>query len=808
MPPAAETTIDGDAQFIGVNELLPPGTLPPGELASAKNARFRFGKDEPRLGFMKLPWSNLVTSGASSRPIPYGTYYGSGYFQDADSVQWIIVAVDGLVFKFREGNGSSEVPVPSGITIDAPVEFTQTYNGLVMWRGLGNDTLLMSSLDTGFVTATQQANTITGALSPNPTDGTLDIPQADRGEWIDARLFVPTETETEKDLVNISDYLNATLFAGVRDQARINQGSNDRLIRVMKFGKEHAALCFKTASIYALYNTQGSLSEMSQDEITRQFGLLSPRACINVGKDAADLPDEVWFMGTNGSIYKITPDSGTGLLGVSALPVSIELQKTIARINLNVARTTVTFELFDDRLYVAVPLDDATSYGPEILRNSPAYDAGGIYEMPLIPGGQYEWVKGASDYNAADGATAYQETARFTAEGVTLQLNGIESVPVTASVRRIYTDVNNTVLVYDFVKAKWCGSDEATGLTVLDFRKLTVGGEQKLFFISADGFVNYAEALVDDEIAYETLGANLHPTGVYDAFGFAITTGLTAGRTYAYASGAYETSITNGTQTITGGVGSGTFVAQTDRVTSYGGTGNLIGFVLRLVDWTLEYAGIDHDRTTRGYRAGSLDRKRFPWVKLNLRTFNPSFSLTAILDGVNEEFAIITDRTKDRTRYLKPAGKARWLTTNQNADHGEKYRQDYHIELSDAISTGSDIVAGLLYYVDSEDCLNDANVIYNLVTYERGDTFLGVAGVTTWAVGAGSPVVYPPGSYVLLGEEGIVLDLHQETDETFRVGRRGQMIQFRLRNTQGRCELLSLQAEGFPVDRMKQKAKG
>jgi hypothetical protein len=108
------------------------------------------------------------------------------------------------------------------------------------------------------------------------------------------------------------------LFVGVRDEARINQGSNDRLTRVLKFGKEHAALCFKTASIYALYGTTGDLSDMRQDEITREFGLLSPRACINVGKDEADQPDQVWFMGTTGNIYRITPDSGTGLLGVPA----------------------------------------------------------------------------------------------------------------------------------------------------------------------------------------------------------------------------------------------------------------------------------------------------------------------------------------------------------------------------------------------------------------------------------------------------------------------------------------------------------
>ncbi len=803
----AETQIDGDAQFVGVNELLPPGVLQPGELASAKNARFRFGKDEPRLGFFKLPWSNLVGTGASAPPVPYGTYYGSGYFQDADAVVWLIIAADGKVYKFREGNGSSEVPLPAGVSITSAVSFTQTYNGLVMFRGIGKDTLLMANLDTGFVVATKQTNTVTGGTSANPTDGDNDIPQADRGEWIDARLFVPTETETERDLVNISDYLNATRFAGVRDQARINQGSNDRLIRVLKFGKEHAAVCFKTGSIYALYSTQDDLAAMTQDELTRQFGLLCPEACINVGKDEADQPDEVWFMGTTGSIYKITPDSGTGLLGVSSLPVSEEMARTIARINRNVGATTVRFELFDDRLYVAVPLDDATAYGPELLRDSPTYDAGGIYEMAVVPGATYEWTKGASDYNVSINGDTYSETVRFTAEQMTLQLNGVESVAVTASVKRVYENVNNAVLVYDFIKRKWCGYDEASGMWVKDFRKLKVGGEEQLLFISADGFVNYAEALFDDEVAYESLGNQLHPTGVYDAFGYAVTTGLTPGRTYAYESGAYELRTVNGSLEIAGGASVGTFVAAAGTLRSYGTTGQTIGFKLRLVDWTLEYAGVDHDRTTRAYRSGSLGIKRFPWMRLNLRTFHPNYSIEAVMDGANERFAMVTGETKDSTRYLRPAGKADRVETNQNDDHATKYREDYAVTLSDDVSSGTDIAVGQTYAVDSEDCYTDASVVYNGVTYDRGDTFVGVAGQTTWSVNAGTPRVYPPGSYILLGENGVVFDQHQETQEIYRTSRRGREVQFRLRNTQGRCEMLSCEVEAFPVDRRALKAK-
>ncbi len=216
---------------------------------------------------------------------------------------------------------------------------------------------------------------------------------------------------------------------------------------------------------------------------------------------------------------------------------------------------------------------------------------------------------------------------------------------------------------------------------------------------------------------------------------------------------------------------------------------------------------VQDELVTRAYRAGSLHNKRFPWVRLAVSTYDPSYSLDALTDGVNEEFALVEDETKDNTLYLRPANTPAWDETNANDDHGNKYREDYHIELSDDISNGADIVAGLTYYVDSADCNADAYIIYNTVSYGRGTTFVGVAGVTTWSTSSGTPRVYPPGSYILPGSNGIVMDLHQTRMETYRVGKRGREIQFRLSNAQGRCKLLSLEVEAFAVDRRELKSR-
>jgi hypothetical protein len=808
MPRPKENLLDGDAQFLGVNELDPPGELGRGELARARNNRCRFGKAEPRLGYFKVPWSNIVTTGAASKPIPYGTVYGRGYFQDDDGMVWAIIAADGKVFKFRDGNGSSEVPMPPGILITSTVNFTQTYSGLVMFRGIGNATLLMASLDLGFVVATQANNTISGAGTENPTNGTADIPKADRGEWIYTRLYVPTETATEKDLLNISDFLNATRFAGVRSQARINQGASDRLTRALKFGTKHAAIAFKTASVYALYGTDFDLAEMRQDEITREFGLLSTRGCINTGKqptkeDEKGRPDEVWFTGTSGAVYSITPDEN-GLLGCSALPVSRWMQKTFARINKRVGASTITYELWDDKLYIAMPLDDASAQGPELIR-SQSYTAGSYIHF-VIPGKTYFWTKGAAETQLVNGSETLVESAQFTAAAGTVTITGGVGA-VTGSLKRVFTEVNNAVAVYDFVRGKWTGYDDA--MTVFEWLKLPVDGEEKLFFIGADGFINYAEALFDDEVGYEIFvdpfalvffPGNYPPSGV-------LSGALTAGRVYTYVLNATVTAIVNGTETLT--AQSGTFTAQEPLIDFHGTPNGAFSVpTVRTVDYNLEYAAVDHEWLSRGYRAQTLGRKRFPWLTLNLRTFDPNYDLTCLLDGVNEEFALRSDVTRDNTKYFKPAGTPAWVPTNYNEDHANPHREDYHVELSDAISNGADIVAGQRYYVDSADAFTAASITYNAVVYARGTTFLGVAGQTTWSVTSGSPRVYPPGSYILPGEDGIVLDLHQEQEEAFRVNRRGREIQFRGRNSQGRVELVSLVLEAFEVDIRHQKLKG
>lgn len=89
--------------------------------------------------------------------------------------------------------------------------------------------------------------------------------------------------------------------------------------------------------------------------------------------------------------------------------------------------------------------------------------------------------------------------------------------------------VNDTVLVYDTINKRWAGIDNGPAITsVVAWVKFTYGGEVRLGFVSADGYLNlYEDGLLDhvgDEagaITYESVPWKLHTRG----YG-----GLTAGR--------------------------------------------------------------------------------------------------------------------------------------------------------------------------------------------------------------------------------------------------------------------------------------
>jgi hypothetical protein len=816
------TLEDGDVGFRGVNEVDPPALLAPGEVSFARNKRFTRGEAEPRLGVAKLAWANRT--GLQ----PFETIWGTYDFRDAQGGKWLIVAADGKVYRTREANGMVEVQLPPGVAIEYEVSFEQTQQGLVMFRGDDLDQLIMANLDAGFVPIAQVANTVTGALSENsvldpadPTgqtrlasDGTQTIPRAERGKWVNNRLFILYKTATEKDLLAESDYLNATRYASVRASGRINQGSSDAAVTFEKFD-ERAGVVFKEKSIYALYNLQGNLTEQVLDEITREFGIAGPRAVAQVGRGAGDqAPPMLWFLADRRGVCAVVVGE-SGKLEVTAVPVSRKLEQTIARIDWRYANKACAAS-WNNKFYLAVPLDEGKAVRARNEVEGATYSGAGTYQVDIVPGATYLWTKGANDTSIDTGVTVATDT-REISDGATFTylLNGVPNAPVTAQLQRVYSGVNNAILVYDFVRGEWAGYDAGSAIMPKEFRTMPSLGVERLWFAGEDGWMNMVEELYYDEASNETLGGNI-VGGTYPA-GLTLEFATTPGGLYAYNLLDREYSLTNGTEVIVsdGATVRGTLVAQGDRVRLQGIAGAATFAPtanIKPITSTIAPEWIEDEVLTRGWNCGRNVRKRFFEGVAGLRTWYPSFAISAVVEGVSEEIPVlpraasVADQgavTKDPTAYYQPFNKADWNPTNVNDDHAEAHREDYSVVIGETTTPSGSIQAGLLYYVEAADVTSACSITYNGTVYNNQSTFTGVPGVTTYVVSSGSPRVYGPGNYVYAGAGGLGTDVEQEIEEPlkFPATVRGRWMQLRVRNTQGRCTLTHAAVEAELVDR-------
>jgi hypothetical protein len=90
--------------------------------------------------------------------------------------------------------------------------------------------------------------------------------------------------------------------------------------------------------------------------------------------------------------------------------------------------------------------------------------------------------------------------------------------------------------------------------------------------------------------------------------------------------------------------------------------------------------------TTRGYTSEDLDHHKFQTLRVSLGTWNPQYDIKLLPDGVNEGVAIVTDRTKDRTKYYRPFDAADFDEVT-DTDFDTAQREDYSCRVGD--SSGS-----------------------------------------------------------------------------------------------------------------------
>lgn len=108
---------------------------------------------------------------------------------------------------------------------------------------------------------------------------------------------------------------------------------------------------------------------------------------------------------------------------------------------------------------------------------------------------------------------------------------------------------------------------------------------------------------------------------------------------------------------------------------------DLVGFI----GTTPRRHAITSTLTTRGYTAGSAEAKKFTRAQVQLDTWNPTTTLSAVFDGPSESQEL-TAVSRDRTKYFTST--ADFVASNVNGDFHNARRQDYSVIITATPASG------------------------------------------------------------------------------------------------------------------------
>jgi len=658
---------DGDTGFVGVDMRTAPHLLPAGFVADARNARFRFGVAEPRMGVMPIAygetyfefpieWNNGDIDWSRQFRADFGDVFGVGVWNDPNGLDWILIAAstNGTtidIWRLRQGNAATRVPV--AVTLSVPTSsfqdvnsedlfwFTQAFDKCILSRGYDNTHLVMSDLLTGFV----EAPAASGA------GGTENIPNAKTALFLQNRLLVPHRPTGayKADHVAVSDILDYTSYDPVYSSFKINQGDADNIERLYAFN-DQTVVVFKTTSIYAVTGLYGEWQNNAVlDQVTSEYGLVGPRSVANTGSD-------LWFLSQRG-VVSLRQTEQNKLQGVS-LPASSPIQPLIDRIDMNTARVSASAAYWRNRYYLSVPLDGSQQNNAVLVYDFlnqawSGYDEGdairikylfvadfnGTEQLHYV---DYDGVVGLYEYGELEGRPITQTT--YTCD---LLLTGQPAI-------------GNTVSVNDGTRV--VGTRLST-LVESDTDIITDGTDDIIVDPRTDALPGDGVWDMGDESAdpCETAADNLHEG--FDTGGW-----------------------THNADTVTQ-LDCGVRFTSDSPITITADDPYLSVFCSSEIQ--VEDRPIQFMVTTRGYGYAAGNRRRNQQAQLFISTWDPEYRVTGIVDGVKEETVLLDDTSytfPSRTRYMT-FGIDDWDLGNPDDDHERAGREDYSLVLKPSVGT-------------------------------------------------------------------------------------------------------------------------
>jgi len=165
------------------------------------------------------------------------------------------------------------------------------------------------------------------------------------------------ETRNIRDEVIASDVMDTDTYDQVFAQYRFNAGTSDFVVGLHSFA-EDKLLVFNRNSIHIVTNTT-DLKGASTQVLTDEVGCVARKSIEQVG-------NQVIFLSDNG-VYGTQFLDEYNLRGTET-PLSEPINETIGRINKNAQENAVAV-YFDNRYYIAVPLDSSNNNNAILIYN-------------------------------------------------------------------------------------------------------------------------------------------------------------------------------------------------------------------------------------------------------------------------------------------------------------------------------------------------------------------------------------------------------------------------------------------------------
>jgi hypothetical protein len=699
--------VDGDRRFQAVDERQGPDTIPAGTLSRAINCDLDEGEIKTRKGFYAHPGH---TAGGFRFPfdfalnfdegVGHGKVYGAVPYTSEFGEDYFVLALPKYALRIHDSGSIVTIYYPLKPRDNQVEEVDEKVEMVQAYNKLY---MFRGRSKDPWVWDGEEIGkpSFVAVQRTNLEPGVEPMPRSKLAIYYLNRLWVLSG----KDEIYYSDIGVETDF-NLTNSFKIDSGSFDSVVGMKAWG-DNAILVFKEKSLDVLENLQGDLTlNGSRTRLSGEIGLASPSCITDVGRDC-------WFLSERG-VFSVSQALDNKLQS-NAEPLSAPLEPLFRRINWNV-KEQFRSAFWENTYYLAVALDDSKT--------------------------------------------------------------------------------NNCIIKYSFITKSWHGYDTSDHL---DAERMFVNfqnAEKYLFYITTKGRI-YRMYVGNEDEGTEMNEWQRFTTNEPD---FSKEATAIGGFTYKITYDGTETTTTfdetttgtafiTGLETITALTGNVRFKGGNPATALFSNGGNEVYDIefhnglagtdvkpLKITSLSLndgtnaplslkqEIAGrmpITSTAITRGYGAAELDRKQFREVAVDISTICPSYTLSVLPDGVNEEDNLLpAPTTKNNLKYYT-TGTPQYTIDNTNDDHGNAYREDYSV-----------IFAGLGFDFPFDFDLD----------FQEGKTANETYELT-------------------LGDNGVNPDLMQRIEDRRATNQRGDYMRVKIVNTDGRMRVHSIKTKGFTHNR-------